>query len=178
VDGGRGDSDSGRGNAAERPLAVVDIDGVVADVRHRLKHVRRRPKDWVAFFAAAANDPPHDEGVALARHLARDHELVFLTGRPERLRDDTSAWLGRHGLDGHRLVMRPEGDRRPAAVVKRSLLDRLARGREVVVVVDDDPDVVATMAEAGYPTLHADWESRSGDDDRALRTAQEVEGTT
>lgn len=176
-----GGGDDGRGDPTapgERPLAVVDIDGVVADVRHRLVHVRRRPKDWDAFFAAAEHDPPHDEGVALVRHLAREHEVVFLTGRPARLRDDTVAWLRRHGLDGHRLVMRPEGDRRPAALVKRSLLDDLARGREVAVVVDDDPVVVGTMAEAGYPTLHADWESRSGDEERALRTAQEVEGTT
>ena len=27
----------------ERPLAIVDIDGVLADVRHRLVHVQRRP---------------------------------------------------------------------------------------------------------------------------------------
>jgi hypothetical protein len=162
----------------ERPLAIVDIDGVVADVRHRLRHVTRHPKDWDAFFAAAEQDPPHDEGVAVVHRLARGHEVVFLTGRPERLRDDTSRWLRRHGLDGHRLLMRPEGDRSPAALVKRRLLDDLARGREVAVVIDDDPVVVATMAEAGYATLHADWESRPDDDERALRTAQEVEGTT
>ena len=36
-----------------RPLAIVDIDGVVADVRHRLHHLDRRPKNWSAFFAAA-----------------------------------------------------------------------------------------------------------------------------
>jgi hypothetical protein len=27
----------------QRPLAVVDIDGVLADVRHRLHHVKNRP---------------------------------------------------------------------------------------------------------------------------------------
>ena len=37
-------------------VAVVDIDGVVADVRHRLHHVADRPKDWRSFFAAAADD--------------------------------------------------------------------------------------------------------------------------
>ena len=34
-------------------VAVLDIDGVLADVSHRLGHVQRRPKDWDAFFAAA-----------------------------------------------------------------------------------------------------------------------------
>jgi phosphoglycolate phosphatase-like HAD superfamily hydrolase len=162
------------------PLAVVDIDGVVADVRHRLRHVRRTPRDWDAFFAAAVHDPPHPEGVAVVERLADDHEVVFLTGRPEWLRADTRAWLARHGLDGHRLLMRPERDRRPAAQVKLRLLRELARGRTVAVVVDDDADVVAALAAAGYPTLHATWETdaRSDGATRALRTAQEVEGRT
>jgi phosphoglycolate phosphatase-like HAD superfamily hydrolase len=162
----------------ERPLAVIDLDGVVADVRHRLRHVERRPKDWDAFFAAAVDDPPHEEGLAIVRRLAQDHEVVFLTGRPSRTRRATEAWLERHGIGGHRLVMRPRDDRRPAAQVKVRMLRELASGRQVAVVVDDDVDVVAAMRKAGYPTLHATWESRSADGDRALRTAQEAEGRT
>ena len=46
-----------------RPLAVVDIDGVLADVGHRLHFLDRRPKDWKGFFAAARTDPPHPEGI-------------------------------------------------------------------------------------------------------------------
>lgn len=162
----------------ERPLAVVDIDGVVADVRHRVHFVQRRPKDWDAFFAAAADDPPHDEGLALVRRLAQDHEVVFLTGRPDWLRADTRRWLEQQGLDGQRLLMRPEGDRRPAALVKVQYLRDLAREREVAVMIDDDPLVVAAVKEAGFPVLHADWESRSPGTDRTLLTAQEVEGRT
>ncbi len=52
---------------SQRPLAVFDVDGVLADVRHRLRHVERRPKDWDAFFSAAVDDPPLAQGVALAR---------------------------------------------------------------------------------------------------------------
>jgi hypothetical protein len=46
----------------DRPLAVFDIDGVLADVRHRLHLVEGRPKDWDGFFAAAADDPPLTRG--------------------------------------------------------------------------------------------------------------------
>jgi hypothetical protein len=162
----------------ERPLAVVDIDGVVADVRHRLRHIEGRRKDWDAFFAAAVDDPPHMEGVNLVGKLAADHDVLFLTGRPERLRADTAAWLEQHGLGGHRLAMRPDGDRRPAAVVKLRRLREEARTRPVGVVVDDDPVVVDTMKEAGYLVLHADWEQRSDEADDALIAAQEVDGAT
>ena len=156
----------------QRPLAIVDIDGVVADVRHRLRHLEGRRKDWDAFFAAAVDDPPHEEGLAIVERLAADHEIVFLTGRPERCRADTERWLEAHGIGGHPLHMRPEGTRRPAAQVKREVLDRVAAGREVAVVVDDDPDVLAAMAAAGRPTFHAAW----GDRSTTLHQAQEVEG--
>jgi len=162
----------------ERPLAVVDIDGVVADVRHRLRHLEGRRKDWDAFFAAAVDDPPHLEGVNLVGKLAADHDVLFLTGRPERLRADTANWLEQHGLGGHRLAMRPDGDRRPAAAMKLRRVREEARTRSVGVVVDDDPLVVDTMKEAGYLVLHADWELRSDEADDALAIAQEVEGQT
>ena len=48
-----------------RPLAIIDLDGVVADARHRLHHLETRPKDWDAFFAAAVDDDAHPEGVAI-----------------------------------------------------------------------------------------------------------------
>lgn len=161
-----------------RPLAVIDLDGVVADVRHRLHHLQGPRKDWPAFFAVASHDDVHPEGVAVVETLRRDHEIVYVTGRPEHLRADTERWLDEHGLGGHRLVMRPEGDRRPAAMVKVELARRLAQGRTVGVVVDDDPDVLAAMQRAGLPTFAAGWEARAIEDDTALRQAQEGDGRT
>lgn len=163
---------------ADRPLAVVDIDGVLADVRHRLHHLRRRPKDWQAFFAAARHDEALPEGLAVVERLRDDHEVVLLTGRPRELEADTRVWLDEHGLGDLRLVMRPSGDRRPAAQVKVEQLRALASGRVVAMVVDDDPDVIAAMAAAGHPTFLAEWEPRGRTDDATLHAAQEGEGRT
>ncbi len=157
-----------------RPLAVIDIDGVLADVAHRLHFLGRRPKDWKGFFAAARADPPHPEGLALAAELAAGHEIVLLTGRPEGCRADTEAWLAEHGIRYELLVMRPSGNRRPAAEVKVGLLAKLTSGRTVGAVVDDDPDVVAAVQAAGYPIRLATW----GRPSERLHRAQEVEGRT
>ncbi|WP_433210147.1 hypothetical protein ACQP00_46910 [Dactylosporangium sp. CS-047395] len=155
-------------------LAVFDIDGVVADVRHRLKYLDRRPKDWGRFFAAADRDPVLDEGVALARSYAESHVLVWLTGRPEYLRDVTAAWLRAAELPADLLFMRPPTDRRPAREFKARQLARMARESAVEIVVDDDPEVVARLRGLGYPVRLADWVPHSS----TLRKAQEQEGRT
>jgi hypothetical protein len=153
---------------------VIDIDGVLADVGHRLHFLDRRPKDWKGFFAAARTDPDHPEGLALVGELAVDHEIVLLTGRPEGCRADTEAWLADHGIGFELLIMRPTTDRRPAADVKVGLLGILARDRTVAVLVDDDETVVEAAGDAGYPVRLAHW----GRPSESLRQAQEVEGRT
>lgn len=157
-----------------RPLAVIDIDGVVADVRHRLHLIQARTRQWDAFFAAAADDPPLADGVALVRELARDHDVVWLTGRPERNRPLTRRWLAAQGLPDAPLLMRPDRDRRPAKVTKREELRWMRADREVAVVVDDDPDVVALLTADGFPVRLADWLPHSS----TLHEAQEAEGRT
>ena len=157
-----------------RPLAVVDIDGVVADVRHRLHFIEGKPRQWDRFFAAATDDPPLPEGVALVKELAEDHDVLWLTGRPERTRRATRTWLAAQGLPTEPLIMRPDRDFRPARVTKRDELRRLRRTREVDVVVDDDPEVVALLQADGFPVRLADWLPHSS----TLRAAQEREGRT
>jgi hypothetical protein len=159
---------------AQRPYAVLDIDGVLADVRHRLGHLDQRPKDWDAFFGAAADDLPLEEGLAVARRLASSHEIVYLTGRPERSRADTERWLDRYGLPAGRLVMRRQGDFRPARVTKVQLLRRLAEQRPVELLVDDDPSVVRAARAAGFEVLYADWMGA----EPTLFDAQERQGRT
>lgn len=157
-----------------RPLAVFDIDGVLADVAHRVHHLEGRRKDWGAFFAAAPRDGVLATGRALAEEAARDCDVGYVTGRPEWCRRDTDAWLRRHGLPDGQLAMRRTGDHRPAAQVKLRLLRDLARRRTVAVVVDDDPDVCDAYEAAGYRVLRATWALPS----ESLHRAQEEEGRT
>ncbi len=160
--------------AVRRPWAVLDLDGVVADTRHRVHFLDRSPKAWEAFFAAAPADPLLPEGAAVAHRLAAEHTLVYLTGRPARWRSDTEAWITAVGLPAGRVHMRRDGDRRPARLVKVGVLRRLAGEAPVAMVVDDDPQVVRAVRAAGFPVLQADWMTEQP----SLFEAQEVDGAT
>lgn len=156
------------------PLVVVDIDGVVADVTHRLHLLDQRPRRWDEFFAGAAHDPPLPEGVALVRELPADHALCWLTGRPERNRDITEQWLAEQGLPAGPLLMRADRDRRPAREAKRDHLRSLLRTHRIALVVDDDPAVIEMLGADGLPHLLADWLPYSP----RLNQAQERQGRT
>ncbi|MDI3389193.1 hypothetical protein QIS99_23775 [Streptomyces sp. B-S-A8] len=159
---------------APRPVAVFDVDNTLAGTAHRQHFLEGRPRDWSGFFAAAPDDPPLAEGIALVRTHAEQCEIQYLTGRPERCRADTEAWLERHGLPAGRIWMRRDSDRRPARHTKLDVLRRLARAREVRVLVDDDELVCEAARQAGFRVVRAAWADPSAE----LKDAQEREGRT
>ena len=161
-------------DSSKRPIAVFDLDNTLADTAHRQRFLERKPRDWDAFFAAAPNDPPIPEGVALVLESAKECEIVYLTGRPERCRRDTLDWLAAQGLPDGRVHMRRNDDRRPARRTKLEILRRLARDREVRVLVDDDEFVCEEAERAGFTVVRARWAAASA----ALKDAQEREGRT
>jgi hypothetical protein len=172
------------------PVAVVDIDGVVADVRHRVGRLERRPPDWAGFFSAADRDQPLSIGVARVHDLvAAGYEVVWLTGRPEWLRDVTEQWLDEQGLPVGMLLMRPNYDRRPARVLKASVVRALASGRglpgyaagaprDIALILDDDLQVVERLRADGWPVERAEWVGPANTRVRRLHDAQEREGRT
>lgn len=151
---------------------VVDIDGVLADVRPRLRHLAGPRKDWASFFAAVSDDVALPDGVSLVREMAARHEIIYLTGRPEQTRRATEGWLARNDLPTGRLIMRRIRDHRPASVVKPELLAGL--GRRVALVIDDDPAVCDALEALHYPVLRADWMERTA----LLDAAQERDART
>jgi hypothetical protein len=140
-------------------VAVLDIDGTVAEVQHRL-HLIDGTQDherWVQFFEAAVDDPVLEEGRQLANVLAQEHDIVWLTGRPEYIRLLTEHWLADNDLPGGLVLMQESDDLRPARVTKLEQLRALQKHRDIAVVIDDDPRVVEALGAAGFPVRLATW---------------------
>jgi len=132
-----------------RNTVIVDIDGTLADVQHRL-HFIQGPgkKNWNQFFKNAHKDEPVEIVRRWVNNLAPEYTAVLITGRPEDFRNDTEAWLKQHGIRYKKLYMRRSGDHRPDAVVKQELLDRVGRER-VAFVIDDRPPVCDMYRKCG-----------------------------
>ena len=105
---------------------------------------RRSP--GTAFFAEADARSAARRGRPAGGRLAREHEIVWLTGRPEWLRDGDRAVAGRRtSCPAPSCTCDPSRDYRPARLYKRDVLRRLAP-RGIAAFVDDDEEVIARRA--------------------------------
>jgi predicted kinase len=120
------------------PAAVlVDIDGTVALMGNR------SPYDW----HRVGEDLPNPAVITAVRAMhAAGNAIIFCSGRDAECRAETEAWLELYvGVPYEALFMRPEGDGRKDAVVKREIFDREIRDVWRIVGVFDDRQQVVRM---------------------------------
>lgn len=136
---------------------IVDIDGTIADNSHRVRHIRKSPKDWKSYEKGVMEDEPHFDIIYILESLkASGSKLVLCTGRMENERDDTINWLRMHYLDFlfDKLYMRPLNDYRSDDVVKKELLDQIRKdGYNPTIVFEDRQRVVDMWRTEGLRCL-------------------------
>lgn len=139
-------------------IVICDIDGTIS--RPPADRLQWAHKDWDEFYAHDFNDEPIREMISLLNLL--NCQLIFLTSRSERVRHKTQDWLNRLICRQYGLLMRPDGDERPAHVLKleqmhalralyqAELLELYPNG---MLVIEDDPKNVQVLREAGFVVL-------------------------
>ena len=136
------------------PIVIVDMDGTLADVGHRLHYIRGRGKpDWKRFFEEQRHDLPKKRILKQVCELANTHEIVIVTGRPDKYMDETAAWLRKYKVPYSRLYMRPAGDHRPDFLVKKDILKKKIGAHRVVIVLEDRPRVCEMYRQAGLKVI-------------------------
>lgn len=154
----------------ETCVLIFDMDGTLADQGHRQHHLTEDDSGWEAYFADMEKDEPIVAGATIFNLLAtqckvlgnliRTHKLDdpliyvdILTGRPERFRERTVAWMETWGFITPRaLHMRPDDDHRPDNILKIEMYERLYKGKETVLAVFEDRErCVKAWRAAGVP---------------------------
>jgi hypothetical protein len=115
---------------------------------------RRRPWDWHRVEEDAPVQPVID---LVWLFIKSGWDVIFISGRDEVCRAETLRWLRwyfGHSFPAQALLMRPRGDNRRDAVVKREIYEReIEPYYDVAYVLDDRNQVVEMWRSLGLTTL-------------------------
>lgn len=129
-----------------KPKAVIfDLDGTLAHMWNR------GPFEWdmvgedtVDMLVYSLYEKMYEEG----------YKIIIMSGRDSCCREETEDWLSRNGIDYTEFHMRKAGDMRKDAVIKEELFwKHVANEYNVVLCVDDRPQMIRAWYEIGIPKV-------------------------
>lgn len=138
-------------------IVIVDIDGTIAKVGTRLRHLQGPVKDWDGFYDACDQDEPYTDIIDLVKILSYHYRIVFCTGRRSGVRRKTYDWLlvnyGPYTTDC-KLLMRADNDYRPDYEVKPELLMKASiELSDIAFVLEDRNSMVDQWRKMGLRVL-------------------------
>lgn len=149
-----------------------DLDGTLCDCKHR-QHLAQAGQ-WDEFHSLLEKDGVRqdvlsflDMILSLRMNGLEAPKIVFLTGRPQTVEQQTMLWLldaaAMFPVDDYEtILMRPENDFRSDTVLKEELLQEFLADKNVtpsaVLILDDRDKVVAHLRDKGYNV----WQIQEG----------------
>lgn len=141
---------------SNKPCVIFDLDGTLADGRHRLHLLPSKDyhltESWTEFNLAAVDDLPIQDNIALCNALYQQYCIVILTGRSDVAEQITRKWLSEKGVQYDELIMRKQVDNRKDVQIKEEELRRIGLDN-ILCCFDDLPHVAYHMRGLGL-TCH------------------------
>lgn len=132
----------------ERKIVVCDIDGTLADGRHREHLVSGcEKKQWDAYFDLCDKDSPIELVFRWVHELSKENTIVLVSGRSDAYWLKTALWFQRMSseegfpLRYDHIFMRSAGDKRPDTMVKADIFKHLPKDK-ILFAIDDRPSVI------------------------------------
>ena len=131
-------------------IVFCDLDGTLCDDVHRRRWALI--KKWDVYHGLCTLDAPHEDVLSLLYNWAiENHTIVIITGRSEKYKEETVAWLRKHGVPFDYLHMRPEGDHLTRTVaLKQNWMWQYDLVEQDHVVIENDPVQAAMLFDMGY----------------------------
>ena len=133
---------------------VFDIDGTLSNLKHRLPHIRKSPKDWTTFKALIPFDTPHEDIIWLTQCFKSYGPVILCSARDETNRKETIDWLVKYNVYFDDLYMRAANDYRDDGIIKKELLEDIrSKYGNPFMWFDDRNRVVESLREEGVRVL-------------------------
>ena len=127
-----------------RKIVIFDLDHTV------LYQTNRSPYDW----RDLSGDQPIQAMLDLMNLMAKeDYYIVLSSGRPERVRPQTEAFLKKHGFCYHRLYLNETPRGKTFEHKERVLMSIRDKGYDVVIAFEDDARCAEMYVSHGVLTL-------------------------
>lgn len=139
----------------KKDCIVVDLDGTLCQIDHRLHFVRGEgKKNWKAFFEALKDDTPNFWCQSIITGVKDIYDIVLCSGRTDNYEQLTMNWLSNWGIDYNELFMRKRNDFRPDYIVKEVILDfEILTRYKPYFFIDDRSSVVKMWRSRGFTCL-------------------------
>ena len=123
---------------------IVDLDGTLCNVDHRVHFVQGLQKNWKEFNDRMGADTLYDWCFQLIIAMKKqDYAILFVTGRDDSYRSLTLSWLTQFQIPFDELHMRKVGDYREDSDVKEDIYKTFIEKKyQILFVVDDRKSVV------------------------------------
>lgn len=126
---------------------IIDLDNTLCNCDHRKDFLKQRPVNFKGFSEHLGEDIANEWCVKLINRFKDDHEIIYITGRPEEYRDSTRHWFfeQRIVINSEVLFMRKDGDFRPDYEIKEDIYFDNIKNRYNIVFAIDDREAVVKM---------------------------------
>jgi len=138
---------------------IVDVDGTLAGIDHRLHFLDEKPKNWSQFHENCTNDKLNYWCYEIIEGLnSRGFLTLLLTGRGEEFRQVSESWLSEKKINYHKLFMRSFGDRRSDSIIKEEIYKKdIEPNFDISFVIEDRKSVVTMWRNVGLVCLQCNW---------------------
>ncbi|MFP5384905.1 MAG: hypothetical protein ACLGHN_02415 [Bacteriovoracia bacterium] len=133
---------------------IVDLDGTLADIRVRLKHLQGKKKDWKSFHKSIETDELHEWCREIMIRFADEFKIIIVSGRVDDLKEETIQWLEKHEVPYDVRFMRRSKDHRPDTTMKLEIYEKEIKDKfQVLFVLEDRQKVVDMWRGEGLTVL-------------------------
>ena len=150
----------------KKKAVIFDIDGTLANCDHRIHHIKKNPKDWDGFFSDMKKDSLNEGIASIYRKFILDKniEVLVVTGRPIKYKEDTIFWFHDNQLMYHPVgdskykpffFFRANDDFTDDDIMKKKIYNEHIKDKyDVLFVVEDRNRIVRMWRDLGLTCLH------------------------